>query len=277
MKAESERSSFGDARSVSLFVTMSQPADKTPPASKAPLTVGQFAERFRGDMIPLAGNFSYFCDSSLSFTEEDSRDYLEEPVAALPPSIVALLPKISILIVPYLSREKAEKPLLVSMTAPPQEKLSWTAQLRKDQETVLAFTFTGHEVSEYHYRFYQHISHMMWDLVSPSVKSRFSSLLMEELNAGTHGEVDEQSWRAKQQLQRRNGKVKFESKPFVEYLKASFCDTMTLYLHGICCDIDVDTGPRQLPSRFLRKRLLLLQELFPPPADYYVLPEDIRK
>jgi hypothetical protein len=37
----------------------------------------------------------------------------------------------------------------------------------------------------------------------------------------------------------------------------------------------VDTGPRQLPSRYLRKRLLLLQELFPPPHGYAVFPEQL--
>jgi hypothetical protein len=52
-------------------------------------------------------------------------------------------------------------------------------------------------------------------------------------------------------------------------------DTLTLYLHGICCDIDVDTGPRQLPSRFMRRRLMLLEELFPPPKGYAVFPEQL--
>lgn len=270
---------------------MSQPADHqaptsqqtsspSPSGSKTPpaLTVGQFAERFRGSMIPLAGSFSYFCDSSLGFTEEDSRDYLEEPVAALPPAIASALPKISILMVPYLTREKAEKSL-VSMVAPPKDKLSWTAQVRTGNgETVLAFTFTGHDVSEYHYRFYQHIARMAWSAAkSGDGRAKFAGLLVEELNQNTHGEVDEDSWRAKQLLQRRNGKIKPDSKVFADYVEASFVDTLTLYLHGLCCDIDVDTGPRQLPSRFLRRRLLLLRELYPPPAGYFVLPEDIRK
>jgi hypothetical protein len=266
-----------------MFVTarqpkMSSPADKTPvSATTTPsLTLVQFADRFRADLIPLNGNFSYFCAASLPFTEEDTRDYLEEPVAALPPGILAQLPKISILIVPYLTREKSEK-ASVSMVAPPEEKLSWTAQIRNNQETVLAFTFNGHDVSEYHYRFYQHISHLIWDRNDANVRSRFSALLVEETNGNVHGEVDEDSWRTKQQLQRRNGKVKADSKVFAEYLKASFIDTMTLYLHGICCDIDVDTGPRQLPSRYLRKRLQLFKELFPPPAEYFVLPEDMKK
>ena len=244
--------------------------------SPAPLPLGQFADRFRADLIPLSGNFSYFCTASLSFTEEDARDYLEEPVAALPPAILAEWPKISSLIVPYLTKEKAEN-ASVSMVAPPDEKLSWTAQIHTSQETVLAFTFHGHDVSEYHYRFYQQIASLIWaPKADATIRTRFSALLVEELNDNVHGEVDEESWRTKQQLQRRNGKVRAESKVFAEYLKASFIDTMTLYLHGICCDIDVDTGPRQLPSRYLRKRLHTLRELFPPPADYNVLPEDMK-
>src|ERR1700761_5860227 len=67
------------------------------------LSVRQFAERFRSEMIPLSNTFSYYC-ASVPLSEEDLKEYLEEPVAALPPTIVAALPKISILLVPYLER-----------------------------------------------------------------------------------------------------------------------------------------------------------------------------
>src|SRR5580658_4600168 len=67
------------------------------------LSVRQFAERFRGEMIPLSNTFSYFC-ASVPLSEEDLKEYLEEPVASLPPLIAAALPKISILLVPYLER-----------------------------------------------------------------------------------------------------------------------------------------------------------------------------
>src|SRR5580698_1236077 len=67
------------------------------------LSVGQFAERFRDAMIPLSNTFSYFC-ASVPLSEEDLKEYLEEPVASLPPLIAAALPKISILLVPYLER-----------------------------------------------------------------------------------------------------------------------------------------------------------------------------
>ena len=54
------------------------------------LSVTQFAERFRGEMIPLSNTFSYFC-ASVPMSEEDLKEYLEEPVAALPPTIAQAL------------------------------------------------------------------------------------------------------------------------------------------------------------------------------------------
>ena len=89
-----------------------------------------------------------------------------------------------------------------------------------------------------------------------------------------HGEVDERSWRLKQSLLRRQSNTRKETKLFHEYARQALEDTLTLFLHGICCDIDVETGPRQLPSRHLRKRLNLMKSLYPPPQGYAVFPED---
>ena len=108
---------------------------------------------------------------------------------------------------------------------------------------------------------------------SEDTETRYSRVLREELNVDAHGEVDEPSWRLKQGL--RRSKNAAAAKAFRAYARQSFIDTVTLYLHGICCDIDVDTGPRQLPSRYLRKRLMALEEMFPPPAGYAVFPEQL--
>ena len=89
--------------------------------------------------------------------------------------------------------------------------------------------------------------------------------------------MDEESWREKQGLLRRQSNVRKETKLFRDYAHASFIDTLTLYLHGICCDIDVETGPRQLASRYLRRRLNLLYALYPPPEGYAVLPEHLKE
>ena len=49
-------------------------------------SVRQFAERFRAEMIPLSNTFSYFC-ASVPMSEDDLKEYLQEPVAALPPAV----------------------------------------------------------------------------------------------------------------------------------------------------------------------------------------------
>jgi hypothetical protein len=107
------------------------------------------------------------------------------------------------------------------------------------------------------------------------VEGRFFGLLRGELRNNTAGEVDQLGWELKQTLRRRQSKSVRESKLFREYARQALIDTLTLYLHGICCDIDVEAGPRQLPSRYLRKRLELLYEFFPPPERYAVFPEQV--
>ncbi len=247
----------------------------------AKVSVRQFAEQFRAEMIPLSNSISYFC-ASVPMTEEDLREYLEEPVAALPPSVSKALPKISILLVPYLERAQASrdgvKPKTgaadyVCVEKPPQAKANAATLLKLGDETVLAFALKDREVAEYHYRFYHQLASVLGEHWHEHIEARYSRLLREELNAEVHGEVDEASWRLKQTL--RRGKGSPPVKNFAKYARQSFVDTLTLYLHGICCDIDVETGPRQLPSRYLRKRLVLLQELFPPPQGYAVFPEEL--
>jgi hypothetical protein len=282
------------------------------------LSVRQFAERFRAEMIPLSNTISYYC-ASTPLSEEDLKEYLEEPVAALPPKIAKALPKISILLVPYLERvngadksdkkrieASADKPAdkknagesaakkrlenaasrklankhasepaadYVSNERPPTGRQSTSTQLKLGEETVLAFALKDQEVAEYHYRFYHLLASLMGEHWTPEVEEKYTRLLRDESSADVHGEVDEPSWRLKQAL--RRSQSKHNEKAHSAYTRQSFTDTLTLYLHGICCDIDVDTGPRQLPSRYLRKRLLLLEELFPPPKTYAVFPDQL--
>lgn len=252
------------------------------------VSVGQFAERFRSEVIPLSNTFGYFC-ASVPMTEDVVKEYLEEPVAALPPAIAAMLPRISILLVPYLehvaergrvrTNRKARAALekvadFVVAERPADGRQSWASQVSFENETVLVFALKEQDVAEYHYRLYRRLAAIVADNWSTETASAYKTMIRDELTNTVHGEVDDESWQAKQTLLRRQSNVKRESPLFADYVRQSFIDTLTLYLHGICCDIDVETGPRQLPSRYLRKRLNLLKSLYPPPSGYAVLPED---
>ena len=251
------------------------------------VSVGQFAERFRGEVIPLSNTFGYFC-ASVPMSEEVVKEYLEEPVAALPPSLAGMLPRVSILLVPYLERcgergsgtkRKTRAALekvgdFIVAERPLEGRQSWASQVSFENETVLVFALKEQDVAEYHYRLYRRLAGLVAEKWSSEAAFSYKAIIREELTAGVHGEVDDESWQAKQALLRRQGNVKRESPLFGDYAQQSFIDTLTLYLHGICCDIDVETGPRQLPSRYLRKRLNLLKSLYPPPSGYSVFPED---
>ncbi|MBV8863945.1 MAG: hypothetical protein JO210_00935 [Acidobacteriaceae bacterium] len=261
------------------------------PSSLSRVSVGQFAERFRGEVIPLSNTFSYFC-ASVPMTEEVVKEYLEEPIAALPASLASMLPRVSILLVPYLERStdraafktsrKKRKSLekandFVVAERPADGQQSWASQVSFENETVLVFALKEQDVAEYHYRLYRRLAALVADNWSTEAAASYKALIRDELTGSIHGEVDDDSWQAKQSLRRRQSNVKRDSPLFADYIRQSFIDTLTLYLHGICCDIDVETGPRQLPSRYLRKRLSVLKALYPPPPGYAVFPEDDEK
>lgn len=249
------------------------------PNSLQRLSLKQFADRFRSEMIPLGSRFCYFA-AAVSLTPEDLREYLDEPVAALPPSIASRLPRVQILLVPYLEKTseagaRRKFDLLVTTERPDAATSSAVGTVVNGKDAVLAFAVKDTEVADYHYRFYRAIAELVAELPT-GIPDGFAELLYEEFRHRAHGELDENSWQLKQDLEDKDLNPAKPTKRFKQYLRQSFVDTLTLFLHGICCDIDVDTGPRQLASRLIRKRLVLLRSAYPPPEGYAVLPEDVK-
>jgi hypothetical protein len=243
-------------------------------SGQARITVEELASRFDGEMIPLTGKFSYF--SILPMAEEDLRQYLHDPIAALSPAIISLLPKISLFLAPYLEKGNGKSGDTVSFERPMESRFIPASRREHENCLVLALAVKEVEVADYHYQFYNALSALVAEGWPEEVQARFHRTIREELSAEVHGEVDEKSWHLKQALLRRQTNVRKETKLFREYARQAFEDTLTLYLHGTCCDIDIETGPRQMPSRYLRRRLELLISLFPPPEGYAVLPEQLK-
>jgi hypothetical protein len=243
-------------------------------ADLSKMTVEEMATRFRGEMVPLTSKFAYFC--TLPMAEEDLRHYLHDPVAALSPAVTAALPRTHIILAPYLERGNGKTGDTVSFERPTEGRGIAFSRREAQPEAVLALGIKDIEVADYHYQLYNALAAMIADHLAPETEERFNRTLREELSAEVHGEVDEKSWHLKQALLRRQTNVRKETKLFREYARQAFEDTLTLYMHGTCCDIDIETGPRQMPSRYLRRRLELLISLFPPPDGYAVLPEQLK-
>ena len=243
-------------------------------AGRSRLSVEELAARFRGEMIPLTGKFSYF--STLPRGEDDLRQYLNDPISAISPAIVATLPQMGIILAPYLEKGNGKEGDCVTFERPADARQIAGSAREIGDMTVLALAVKDMEVADYHYQFYNALAAVVANHWQIETQERFYRTIREELSADVHGEVDEKSWHLKQALLRRQTNVRKETKLFREYARQAFEDTLTLYLHGTCCDIDVETGPRQMPSRYLRRRLELLISMFPPPEGYAVLPEQLK-
>ncbi len=243
-------------------------------AENPKVTVEELVRQFRGSLIPITSRYSYF--STLPMAEEDLRQYLNDPIAAIAPAITAALPPIGIILAPYIEKGNGEGGDAATFERPSEAKHIPSTRRELKDITILALGIKEIEVADFHYQLYNAIAAMLADRWPTEIQERFFRTIREELSAEVHGEVDERSWRLKQALLRRQSNVRKETKLFREYARQAFEDTLTLYLHGTCCDIDVETGPRQMASRYLRRRLELLISIFPPPEGYAVLPEQLK-
>ena len=242
------------------------------PSAQFPGTpIEAFAAPLWDQTIPLGSHFSYLV-TGIKFLEDDLKDYLEEPIAALPAVILAELPRLHVVFVPFIEMKGGGH--LVTGTRPPVGKQVAFARIDVARNSMLLFAMQEPSLGDFHYYLFRAVSKLAAEAVTPAAMERFSDLLVEELNQPVHGEVDDEGWRLKQEIFERAAKVKKSTRGFAQYAVSAFADTMTLYLHGLCCDIDVEPGPRQLPSRPLRRRLRVLEELYPPPSGYAVFPDD---
>ncbi|HWQ53910.1 MAG TPA: hypothetical protein VN442_09505 [Bryobacteraceae bacterium] len=242
---------------------------------RSKLTVEELAARASAEMIPLTNAFSYF--TTLPVAEDDLRQYFHDPIASLPPAVCTALGKVGLLLVPFIERANGKNAGYVEFERPPEgRQLFWTRTKAADL-SVLLFGIKEVEMADYHYYFFNAVGNAVAERWEGEPQESYHRMLREELGSEVHGEVDDRSWHLKQALLRRQSNIRKETKLFREYARQSFEDTLTLYLHGICCDIDVETGPRQMPGRFLRRRLELLESLYPPPEGFTIFPEQPRK
>jgi len=257
------------------------------------VSLPSFVAQCASQMVPLSKSFSYF--AALPLEETELRKLLYDPVAAIPPRVGEVLPDLRLVLVPYLEAEEPEPgrngrdahdpakktksrkkgAAVVNFSEPARSRQIPAATAELGGQTFLFLAVKHADLAEYHYTFYNNFAGLMATRLEGPSRQRFQMLVREELASETHGEVDEKSWRLKEKLTQRGGEFTHDSKPLQDYFRQALEDTLTLYLHGLCCDIDVESGPRQLASRYVRRRLLLLREMLPPPEGFALFPEEL--
>lgn len=245
-------------------------SDETSSSSVTRIPVEAFAGQCRRHLTALNAHTSYF--EAVALDAEQQRQFLREPVESIPKSLLERLPPLRIVLVPYIEKGPADGTDMVAFEKPAPGRIQTRSTFDVKDEVFLIFGVEGQDVADYHYWLFQGVALLVADRIREEEVTRFSTLVIDELLRGTRGEVDEASLQWKFKVQRRQQLPGRNTKLMREYIQHALTDTLTLYMHGLCCDIDVEPGPRQLASRYLRARLELLAEIFPPNPGYVVFP-----
>ena len=248
----------------------------SPLAPDSKLSVESFARHCNGQMIPINGSLHYF--SVIPLEDGDLQRLVYDPAAAVPPKTHQILPKLNLVVVGYLEKPAQEgdpEGPLVVFRKPASSRQLYSAVTERDGTSFLFVAVKDEDVADCHDSLYQELASLIVAHAEPEMTDRYASLLREELKGEVRGEVEDASWRMKEKVLRNQTHQTRNTKIFQDYSRESMIDTLTLYLHGLCCDIDVEAGPRQLPSGRIRKRLELLRSMLPPPKGVPVFPEEL--
>ena len=110
----------------------------------------------------------------------------------------------------------------------------------------------------------------LWERITDRELGAWLATLSGEISAGVAGEIDEAPHGLKKALLATAGQP--SQRRMLEYARASFAATLAEYVHCLWHDVTVRSGPEHLPARFLRKRLELLAQWFPPDPGYHLFP-----
>lgn len=241
------------------------------------LSVESFARHCKEQVIPVNKALSYF--SVIPLEDNELRRLVYDPASAAPPRLTGLMPHVNLIIVAYLEKPARKTdgvgPMVVFKKPPRARRLASTL-IELDKEAFLFIAVKDEDVADYHDALYREMSGLLAERLGENGLGRdFRSLLRQELKDEVRGEIDDPSWQAKQRLLQKQSDPKKDTKLLRDYVEQSMIDTLSLYLHGLCCDIDVEAGPRQLASPLIRKRLELFRESMPPPKGVALFPEEL--
>jgi hypothetical protein len=190
---------------------MPRPSASDKGGSRTP--IDRLAATIGSNLVPLGRGFSYF--SAVPLGDDDLREYLNEPIAALPPAVCEIVAPVRIVIAPYLEREDPDGIPRVAFDPPPPEKRLRSAFLL-DNDSTLFFATRDETPSDYHQAFFNTLAHLLSRRAEKATLTKYSELLVAEIEHHVHGEVDEPSWERKRNLPPASGgdKPNTKSKAF---------------------------------------------------------------
>lgn len=252
-------------------------AAEAKPPQAASLTTAEFVTQCHDTMIPLAGSLAYF--SIIPIDEKETERLILDPTSAFPPRLSEIIPNLRLVLVPYLESDTSgggeNSRHTIVFRPPPDEKRCLAAFDGSNGNNYLFLAIRDEELFDAHVLLYRNLADKIISVAGDEFSMPFYALVNSELSRRARGEVFEDAWQLKKELLCYQGDAQGRAEVLARYQRQALADTLTLYLHGLCCDIDIDGGPKQLPSKLIRARLMLLRSQLPPPEGIALFPEEL--
>ena len=196
-------------------------------------------------------------------------DDLERIVGAVPRAIAAALDRKAFYFVP-LAISDGDKTLVAERFEgdPPETAICHRNIDSGNAQCVFISTRLLEERFAIAFEFYINVGHAFVDKVG--ISPEFAELVWSQASANVRGETSLDAYEFRKQAQAASPHVDEKAKS--DYLAATFCDAIAIYLLSLCLDVDYyELREREyalLTPSALAERLKKVAELFPPNAGY---------
>jgi len=197
-------------------------------------------------------------------------DDLERIVGAVPRAIAAALDRKAFYFVP-LTISDGDKTLVVERFdgAPPEGAICHRNIDSGNAQCVFISTRLLEERFAIAFEFYINVGHAFVD--KAGISPDFAELVWSQATGNVRGETSLDAYEFRKQAQ-ASGSGRVDEKAKSDYLAATFCDAIAIYMLSLCLDVDYyELREREyalLAPSALAERLKKVAELFPPNVGY---------
>lgn len=233
------------------------------------------ADYVKGTFVPLSQLVrGWELHSAVPLSPAEERGMLREPAHAIPASIVERLGKVRVLVVPYVGCKESGDVICFSKPKGETHSAVWVETSERIDLVLPCRELDPHDTG---FEFLASIAELLRPRLSKQEVERYVQLLEDETRAGVQGEIDEDALAAKRQIAGTRFRRRLAHEQHDRYREISLSATVAEYMHGLWHDVQVRIGPEHLPVPQLRRRMVLMSEMFPPNEGYQVFSEELKK
>src|SRR5579859_1002457 len=233
------------------------------------------AEYVKGAFVPLSHlAHGWELHSAVSLTPAEERSMVREPAQAVPASIVERLGKLRVLVVPFVACADGSDTICFSKPKGETHSALWVESNDRIDLVLPCRELDPHDTG---FEFLASVAELLRARLSAQEMDRYIQLLEGELHSDVPGEIDEEASAAKRPMAGSRFRRRPTHEQFNRYCEISFVSTVAEYMHGLWHDVQIRIGPEHLPVAQLRRRMVLMSEMFPPNQGYQVFSEELKK